>query len=273
MDRNMKQPKDKKILLLGFTLSLLVLVSSLCGLLLKSTYILETENWRIQSIGQDLADLFLVFPVLLISGIQAYRQIKPWTLIFGGTVLFIAYTYAIYCFDLHFNQLFLVYCMSFGLSVYSFLYFLWIERFHGVKPDIAETLPVKGIAFFLIGSSISFSLLWLSDIIPALLHNGVPASLPATGLMTNPVHVLDLSLLLPALFIDAILLLKKRPSALRLTPALLVFCTLMYLNIAGLVIFMHFRNMGGNLTISLIMTGLAAISAYLLTVYLWRIGL
>jgi hypothetical protein len=267
MDHLMETPKDKKLLFLCYSLSCLVVFSAFCGLRMESTYILETPNWRIQGIGQDLVDLFLVTPVLLISGIQAYRQKKRWFFIFGGTVLFLAYTYAIYCFALHFNALFLVYCLSFGLSVYSFIYFIWKGYTRLIISNFDEKLPVKSIGLFLIGSAVSFCFLWLSEIIPAIVHHQVPASLAATGAMTNPVHVLDLSLFLPALFLDGILLMKKNAFALVLTPALLVFSVLMDLDTAGLVIYMYFKGAGTGLAIPFTMTGMAVISAYLLNQY------
>ena len=268
----MPVPNDRKILFFSFSLAFLVVVTALFGLLTKGTYALEAENWKIQGIGQDLTDLFLVTPVLLISGIQAYRNRKRWFFIFGGTVLFFSYTYTIYCFALHFNSLFLIYCFCFGLSVYAFIYFIWRALTPGVIRNFDEKLPIKSISVFLIGSAVSFYILWLSEIIPAMVHHQVPQSNTAAGIMTNPVHVLDLSLFLPAFIMDAILLMKKNKLALVITPALLVFCILMDLNIAGLILYMWARGAASGFGVSYVMVALALISAYLLYGYFRHMG-
>ncbi len=56
----MAVPKIKKYLL-EFSLAFLIVVSVFFGLLTKTRiYIIETENWKIQGIGQDLTGLFLL---------------------------------------------------------------------------------------------------------------------------------------------------------------------------------------------------------------------
>jgi hypothetical protein len=53
-----------------------------------------------------------------------------------------------------------------------------------------------------------FALIWLSEIVPALFRGAPPPSVVEAGLLTNPVHVLDLSLLLPGLLFSGISLLR-----------------------------------------------------------------
>src|ERR1700694_1313513 len=119
----MNNNKDKTFLYLTFALAILVTISACCGIFIKGTYVDERENWRIQAIGQDMVDLFIIVPILVISGILSHFKKKIFHFIFGGIILFLIYTYAIYCFAVHFNSLFLIYCLTFGLSVYSFIYF------------------------------------------------------------------------------------------------------------------------------------------------------
>ena len=42
-------------------------------------------------------------------------------------------------------------------------------------------------------------MLWLSELIPASLSGEVPKSVTDAGLWVNPIHVLDLAVLLPGL--------------------------------------------------------------------------
>jgi len=118
--------KNKKIILaLSIPLGLLTILVSLTGLLSSNLYSVETPNWRAQSIGQDMIDLFLVVPCLFTSAILAFKKGKFSFLIWGGVVIYLTYTFTLYCFDLHFNKLFAVYCFCLGISFYSSLYFLF----------------------------------------------------------------------------------------------------------------------------------------------------
>ena len=90
---------------------------------------------------------------------------------------------------------FLVYVAVLGLSA-------WAVIFHDGqlrRQDIhyPEGLPQKVAAYTLIGTGVLFAFLWLSDVVPALLTGRVPASLTEAGLWVNPIHVIDLSMVLP----------------------------------------------------------------------------
>jgi hypothetical protein len=88
-----------------------------------------------------------------------------------------------------------------------------------------------------------FALVWLSEVAPALLQGVAPPSVVEPGLFTNPVHVLDLSLLLPRLRLSGISLLRRRPLGLLLSPLLLGFAALMISAIAGMVLVMALRGL------------------------------
>ena len=70
----METKKDTALLYLSLPASLLIGIVSCVGLFSPDFYNLETLNWQAQSIGQDIVDLFLVMPVLLISACLAYRR-------------------------------------------------------------------------------------------------------------------------------------------------------------------------------------------------------
>ena len=61
---------------------------------------------------------------------------------------------------------------------------------------------------------------------PALLAGSTPQSIIDMALPTNPVHILDLAFFLPAAIATGVLLLKRKPLAYTLAPALIVFLTL-----------------------------------------------
>lgn len=232
----MKQ--NKLLLYTGILTALLVALSAAYGLLAPNSYAAETKNWQAQAIAQDLVDLFIITPALLLSLFYTYRGSRFFAFLLGGTLIFIAYSYAIYCFSVHFNPAFLLYCFAFGFSIYLFIYLLVIFPAGSAISFFNSNTPVRSTALFMAIIALFFYGLWLSDIIPAILQNKAPAVLAETGLLTNPVHVLDISLLLPALLIFSFLLYKNHPTAFFMAPVLLVFCILMDINIMLLTIMM-----------------------------------
>lgn len=159
-------------------------------------------------------------------------------LIWSGVIFYLVYSYVIYCFSLHFNFLFLVYCFILGLSFYSFIYFIMSNINEPITDGYNINVPIKTTSIFFIIIAIIFYSLWLTEIISTLIKNEIPKSITDNGTVTNPVHLLDLSIVLPLLFITAILLLKKKLLGFLLAPAMLVFCILMSLAIGGMVIVM-----------------------------------
>jgi hypothetical protein len=98
----------KNIIALSLPQCVLIIIVSYVGLLTPDFYSKETLNWQTQSIGQDMIDLFLMTPCLVITSILSCKKNKPAIMILGGVVLYLTYTFAIYCFDTHFNKLFII---------------------------------------------------------------------------------------------------------------------------------------------------------------------
>jgi hypothetical protein len=259
---------DKIILFLSMPLAFLIILNSYCGLFIPGIYARETHSWYLQAIGQDIFDLFLIVPILLITSISAYRHNKTALLLWAGVNVFIIYTYVIYCFAVHFNSLFLVYCFILGLSFYSLTYFLFLSAREFKGTSYSDSMPVKTIGIFLIVITFLFYLTWLKDIVPAILSNYVPKNIIEGGIITNPVHVLDLSVFLPALLITAVMFLKKKPFGLILTPVMLLFCVLMALSISTLIIVMKLKGMEGDWSVPIIFDFIALVSIVFLVKYL-----
>src|SRR5262245_26042156 len=112
----------RKTLSFSLPLAAVVIACSLAGMLTPGFYEKETPNWQAQSYGQDLVDLFLIVPALLVTAVAGRKNEKSF-LVWGGVVLYVAYTFVLYCFDVHFNSLFFFYCIALGLSFYACLYF------------------------------------------------------------------------------------------------------------------------------------------------------
>ncbi|MBS1976783.1 MAG: hypothetical protein JST46_05405 [Bacteroidetes bacterium] len=242
---------------------LLLLVSvSLTGLLHPELYTLEKPSWYLQSVGQDLVDLLLVTPVLGIASLYGSKGSATAKKIWAGTMLYLVYTFVIYCFDVHFNRLFLLYCALLGISVYGALdYFISCAR-EPVDDYSRGWLKLTGIYF---GSvAVLFCLLWLSEIVPSIMIGETPGSLKETGLLTNPVHVLDLSIVLPGIFVTGIGLVRGTKPSIMLAVPILTFFVLMDLTIAVLSTIMFVQDAGGNAYVAIFMVLLAIFSGLLL---------
>jgi len=261
----------KLFLILLVIQSVLLIKVSLCGILISSTYIHETLNWQTQSIGQDIVDLFIATPVLLISGWLAYKGNRIGLFLYGGTQLFLLYTFLIYCFSVQFNYLFPAYCFLLGLSFYSLIQYLVIIDHQHINRWFSEKLPVKLFSVYFLITGIVFFMLWMSEVVPAAIKNLQPLSLTETGLVTNPVHVIDLALLLPGLIIVSGLIRKRKPQGFVWAPVLLAFFILMNINIMFLTVLMFSKGLVSSLVIAWVMGLLTLFSAVLFYLFLKHI--
>jgi len=258
---------NKVILTLSLPLTILTIIVSYVGLFAPGFYSAETLNWQAQALGQDMIDLFIVTPSLFITSVSAYKNNRTATLIWGGVMLYLTYTFVLYCFNVHFNQLFVIYCLCLGLSFYSFLYFLFTNHNQNRQVHYKKIRIVRFISIYFIVIAILFYVLWLSEIVPSIIKNTPPKSITETGLFTNGVHVLDLSVVLPAIFITGILLLRGKPFGFVLAPVILSFFVLMDLTIGMLALVMKTKGIESDLTLTAIMGTLALISLILLIRY------
>ncbi len=253
--------QGRKILMVSIPLILLVIGVSLVGLLYPQIYRATTPNWLAQSVGQDAIDLFLIAPILIAGTIYSFSSNRVAVYLWIGTLLYLVYTFLIYCFTVRFNPMFIPYCIVLGISTFSVIWF-----FSGNK-DIyygntgSRMLPAIGIYF--VSISVIFCSLWLAEVIPATIHNEIPKSISDAGLITNPVHVIDLSLFLPATFIVGVMAIRRNIFATLWSPVLLTFFILMDLTIAALSIIMSLNEVGGSYSVAIVMIGLAALSLFL----------
>lgn len=264
---NKMPDKEKIIPLLSLPLAAFVVTASIAGMLSHGFYSNENHSWAVQSSGQDAVDLFLISPLLIVTVILISQKNKIAIPVWAGTNLYLSYTFAIYCFDLHFNRIFLIYCFCLGLSVFSFIYYLIALQKESPGYNLKHRTPLRYIGIYFIIISSLFYLLWLGDIIPAIINDTIPASLAQTGLFTNPVEVLDLSLILPFIFLSGLLLLKGKSFGFVLAPVLLTFIFLMDVTVSVLTFFAGYNGIAIDISIGIVMLMMAIFSLALLIIY------
>ncbi len=261
-----RTPDPRQVLALSITLFFLIGAVSLTGLLNPDIYVFATPNWLAQTVGQDAFDLFIIAPLLLVSGLYAYVHNRLAWMIWGGTIAYLVYTFLIYCFCVTFNPLFGVYCAILGLSLFSLVWFIQSSAPGNLNVRNRKFKIVAG--YYLIVIAVTFYMLWLYEIIPASLAGELPASVAVAGLPTNPVHVIDLSMFLPSVFILGVELIKSKSMALYLTPVMLVFFILMDLTIAVLSAILMQQGEKGSIGVIIAMSILTLVSLSLLVWFL-----
>jgi len=210
----------------GAATAVLLAGLSLGGLVSPRAYASETASWRAQAIAQDWFDLVVVAPALAIAALRARTGSCGARLVEAGLLLYVLYTAAIYAFAVHLNPLFLVYCAALGLSIFGLL------ALAPVRAEISRRrfdarVPSRLAGGLLVGVGAAFALLWLAQLASTVLGGLPPAALAEAGVPTNPIHVLDLSFILPLHVIAGVRLWQMHDHGYVLGPVLLAFGAVM----------------------------------------------
>ena len=246
---------------LSVPIAALAIVGSVVGIVFDHTiYSKATANWAAQSVGQDIANL-VAFPTLLVLAFSAARGSLRAYLGWIGILVYSVYTYAIYTFDAHLGPLFLVWVGVFGLSIYALIGGLAALDPVRIKSRFTGLAPIRFTSLLLVGTGSVFYLLWLSEIVPAMVSGTTPEALQEVGLPTNPVHVLDLGVFLPAVLAAGVLIAKRRAWGYVLTPVVLVAMVFLGLGIVSLMIVMAARGLDSAPTVGVVIAALALLES------------
>jgi hypothetical protein len=231
----------KATLVISITASVLMAVVSVAGVFSSSVYARESASWAAQGGAQDLVNLVVVFPLLGVSAFSAYRGIsRPWFSVWLGLVIYMAYSYVLYSFFMHFGIWMLPYVAILGLSFYALiLTFLRVSQ--EVAPPAFRGTKRKALSIYLILNGTLFGYLWLSEIIEALVKGSKLKSAASAGFWINPVHVLDLAFILPAMIATGILVWRRRSLGSVFAVPILVFAVTMGLAVIAMAFNMRLK--------------------------------
>ncbi len=219
-------PRAAIWLWLSIAAAILAIAGNIVALSVSAIYAPLSPTFWPQALAQDIASLAIVSPAWLILAALALRGSLRAYLLWLGVLIFTVYNYVIYTFSVPFGPLFPLWLVVFGLSIYSL-----IGGIAAIDPKVAEPAFTSRRAIVIVGwvliiTAALFSLLWLSEDVPALLSGTRPQSLVDMALPTNPVHILDLSFFLPAAIATGVFIIRRKPLAYALAPSLLVFLIL-----------------------------------------------
>jgi hypothetical protein len=245
----------------AFGIAALLVVSSLGGLVLPSTYAADTATWAAQAVAQDWINLLVIAPLLVRAGMLAREGSRAWLLILGGLLAYAVYNFLLYAFAVHFNGFFLVYCAVLGLSSFALATLAGSALREDTGAWFRDGAPVRLAAAVQVLTAMIFGVLWLADVLGAYAGSGRPASLGGEDLFTNPVHVIDISLILPAFLVSGYSISRRRPLGFLLSPILLTFSAVMALTLAFVQLFLLSRGLPGAYSVAAAMFALGALSA------------
>jgi hypothetical protein len=248
-------------------ITLLVALTAVAGMYWPATYARETPYSGAGALASDLVDLFLVVPVLLITGILGYRGSVPARLVWLGAQGYLLYNFVIYAFGVHFNALFLVYSATLGLCFYATVFSIPLLPAERIAQTYGPRAPRKTIAILFLVLALSTAVFDLREDILAILAGRVPQSVTELNQPVNFVHVLDLVFLLPSLAITANLLFRKKPAGYALAPVFLTGLAVMSIELASIVAVMGRAGFGMNFPMIISFVVLAVVFAILLWLY------
>lgn len=266
-------PRYRFPALLSIPLALLLAIAAAGALVMPAVYAREAALWAAQGVGQDWVDLVLVAPALLAWAIFTLRGSRIAVLLLAGGLAYACYSLVLYAFFLHFGPLFLVYTWGLGLAFYALVSLAFALHAEDVRAWFGADAPVRVAGGLAVAVGLMFTALWLSETVPAVAAGKTPHSVIAAGLITNPVHVLDLGLVLPAFIVGGAALFRRRALGYWLTPVMLAFGVIMDLALIGMVVSMSARGLeagGPRLAIFVIMI---AVTAGVLAWLLRHVGL
>ena len=205
----------------------------------------------IQGIAQDIVTLLFAIPAFL-AGIRYHlKGCLSGTLILTGVTAYFMVTYFFYLCMGTFNELFLVYVLLTGCSLYGFLdFYSQLLRKEG-NLSFGDKKPTGAAGVFLIVNAAMITLLWLSVVVPPLISGRIyPESLQ--HYTTLIVQGLDLSVLLPASALAGVWLIKKDPRGRVLGPVYLVFLSLLMTALTAKVLKMTLNGVSAGPALGLI---------------------
>jgi hypothetical protein len=221
---------------LSLLAGVLMVVVSAAGLFTATVYEKEHISWAAQGFGQDVINVFLVFPALLVCVYFIRKNSLRAVLVWLGLLVYMTYSYVLYAFFMHFGSWFLVYIATLSLSFYTLI---------GSSLEVLQielsSKNSKGISVYLFVNGVMFGLLWLIEIIPRLFDGVIPKSAVDVGLAINPVHVMDLGFLLPAMIVVSFSLWKNGRIGYVFAASFSVFAIIMATAILSMIAVMNIR--------------------------------
>jgi hypothetical protein len=247
---------------LALAAAILMGLASAGGIWLPFAYVQETASWAAQGTGQDIVNLAVVLPAMLIALHAASAGSLRAVLVVLGLLIYLVYSYVLYAFFVHFNLLFPVYVATLGTSFWALVGAVLDVRHDRIR-ELFEDKTGRAQSVYLMVSGLLFGVLWTSSIATSIVSGQTPRDLVEAGLPVNPVHVLDLAFVLPAMVVTSILLWKRHPLGWLWAVPLVTFAAAMGSAIVGMMAVMKTAGLPVSAAVVAAMAVSASVALYL----------
>lgn len=229
-------PRSAIAYALSATIALLMAVASAFGLFRHGFY--RDNAWGTAGFrGNDLVTLVVVVPLMVAAIVMARRGSARAGLVWLGTVAYALYNYAFYLFGAAFNELFLVYAALVGLSIWTLLLGLSDFDVAALAGRFALRTPVRWVAATMLLIALFLGGMWGAQSLAFVVTGELPQVIIDSGSRTSIVFALDLTLLMPAMAVGAILLWRRRPWGYAMSAILMIKGTAYTLALLAMSVF------------------------------------
>lgn len=174
--------------------------------------------------GTDIVTLALAIPLLLAASAAYRRGSLRGTLLLAGALTYFLYVYASRSLYNAYNYLFLVYIAAFSASLFGLVALVSTADRTGVAARLSAGRPRRGLSAFLAICGAVTSVVWLLPLLASTARGEPPKLLDTYA--TSVTDVLDLGVLVPTLFVTAVLVRQRRALGYLLAAALIVLLVL-----------------------------------------------
>ena len=233
--------KEKNWIVMFIPVLILTVIASLVSLLSSDFYYRDSDILAIKSHYLDLINLAIMVPLGIFMLVLAFKKIYWAKLYILGILSYLAFMFGFNALSLFFNELFLVYVVLFGLSIFGIIGIYGEVSEIGVMPE--SSLLKNFSAGFLMLFALSVYANWLLEVISSITTGKIPENIAGMNLPVSVVHVFDMAFVLPLIFIGAILLFRRRMSGLIISTIMSAFVFHICISLLGMELALSFHNL------------------------------
>ena len=213
--------------LLSSAVGVLAVLASLAGLLIDGVYG-EPGSTAEMLRGYDLVTLVFVVPALVLSQLRTRRGSDRAQLIWVGMLAYLVYTYAYYLFGTPFNNLFLLHAAVFSSSVFALVLTVCALDVPGIAARFSPRTPRRTVSAVLALLAAALGGIWIYASVGFITTGELPvgSALVESDVVVQLGLALDLTLLVPAYALAAVLLWRRVATGYVLATVLLIAGTL-----------------------------------------------
>lgn len=212
--------KFKLSFYLSIIIIILAIVVSAGGLFIGDLY-QDNDFTKLAWFGNDLVTLFVAVPMMIISLLFSIRNSDKAKLIWMGSLWYMVYNYIFYLYGSAFNRFFLLYVALFTLSTYALIFALIKVDSKEISKKFNSKTPIKWISGYMIFFALLLGILWTVMSLSSIINGELPDQVIDTNHPTAVIFATDLSFLIPAIIVSAVLLWKRKSWGYVLAPIVL----------------------------------------------------